>query len=112
MQRYYRVKIKDESLLEDKYKETTGESAIITHRKIVPKTVEDRKEKKLQILFCYDFNIILGRNLNFKNKIKNFPLITPILKSLDNNEFFISELYVENTKQYTKQLEKYRNNKK
>lgn len=112
MQQYYQIKIKDKSLLEDKYKETTGESAVIVHRKTVPKTVKDRKPKKLRILFCYDYNIILAWNLVLKDKVKHFPLMLPILEDAENGIFYIADMYVENSERYKKELEKYTNKRK
>jgi len=112
MSYYYRIRIKDKTLLEDKYKEFTGESAIIVQHKTVPKTIKDRIPKKLRILFCYDYNITLEWNLVFKDKIKHFPLMLPVLEEIDTNNYYISDLYVNKSESYKKHLEKYVNHRK
>lgn len=96
--------------MEDKYKETTGESAIITHHKTSPKTIKDRRAKYFRILFCNDFNIILNKQWKFKNKVKYFPLLLPIVEDIDNGDFYISSLYVESSERYKGIVAKFKEN--
>lgn len=51
---YYRIKIKNKKLVEDKYKDTTGFSAFIESRNLYTNTTSRKLDSKLQLLFTED----------------------------------------------------------
>lgn len=99
---YYRIKIKSQKLIEDKYQEVTGYSAFVESRSLYNNTTSKKHYSKLQLLFTEDFNIIFPGHIKVKNKVKHYPVTLPILKDLKSGRYLISDMYLEFSDRYNR----------
>ena len=109
---YYRIKIKNKKLVEDKYKDTTGYPAFIESRKLYTNTTSSKFDSKLQLLFTEDFNIIFPGHLKVKGKVKHYPVTLPILVELKTGRYLISDMYVDLHERYNRYKNKCKLNRK
>ena len=109
---YYRIKIKNKKLVEDKYKDTTGFSAFIESRNLYTNTTSRKLDSKLQLLFTEDFNIIFPGHLKVKGKVKYYPVTLPILVELKTGRYLISDMYVDLHERYNRYKNKCKLNRK
>lgn len=109
---YYRIKIKNKKLVEDKYKDTTGYSAFIESRNLYTNTTSRKLDSKLQLLFTGDFNIIFPGHLKVKGKVKHYPVTLPILVELKTGRYLISDMYVDLHERYNRYKNKCKLNRK
>ena len=109
---YYRIKIKNKKLVEDKYKDTTGYPAFIESRNLYTNTTSRKFDSKLQLLFTEDFNIIFPGHLKVKGKVKHYPVTLPILVELKTGRYLISDMYVDLHERYNRYKNKCKLNRK
>lgn len=109
---YYRIKIKNKKLVEDKYKDTTGCPAFIESRNLYTNTTSRKLDSKLQLLFTEDFNIIFPGHIKVKGKIKHYPGTLPILVELKTGRYLISDMYVDLHERYDRYKNKCKLNRK